>query len=148
MVVFLILQSITKSGHQATQFKTNLDALPNLCEDKNYKYIDEIISTNTKLTQTYFLSAYLVRTQQSSMQHVNLESDDPIIGLDVPSGTSPICIEMVENPPIFNQNLQEQVQPDYDQESKLKSQKWDKLITDKKSLITIIHNHVLTIIIL
>ena len=96
--------------------------LPGLYQDKNYKYIDDIISINTEPTKAYFLAAYLVRTQQSSMQHVNPGSVDQIIGLEVPSGTRPIDIEMVDNPPIFNLNLQEQVRPNYNQESKLKLQ--------------------------
>ena len=83
-----------------------------LCQDKNYKYINDIIRTNTEPTQAYFLSAYLIRTQQSSTHHVNPGSIDPIIGLDVPSGARPIDIEVVENPPLFNPNLKEQVQLD------------------------------------
>ena len=45
---------------------------------------------------------------------------------------------MVENTPIFNLNLQEQTRLNYNQESNAKSQKWDKLITDKKSVMKII----------
>ena len=45
---------------------------------------------------------------------------------------------MVEDPHIFNPNLQEQVRLDYNQELKLKLQEWGKLIANKKSLITII----------
>ena len=56
------------------------------------------------------------------MHHVNPESVDPIVGLDVPSGTRPIDTEMVENPPILNPNLQEQARLNYDQESKLRLQ--------------------------
>ena len=47
---------------------------------------------------------------------------------------------MVENPPIFNYHLQEQVHPYYNQESKLKLQEWHKRIADKKPLITVILN--------
>ena len=121
-----------------TQLKKVLNALPGLCQDKNYKYINDIISTNTKLTKVYFLFVYLVRTQRSSTHHENLRFINPIIGLEVLSGTSPIDIEMIENPLIFNLNLQEQVPPDYDQESKLKLQELDKLIANKNSLMTII----------
>ena len=85
-----------------------LDALLNLCQDKQYEYISDIISTNTKPTQASFFSTHPVRTQPSSTHHVNPGSINPIIGLDVPSGTSPIDTEIVENLPIFNPNLQEQ----------------------------------------
>ena len=132
--------TVTTSRYWLTQLKKILDAIPSLCWDKNYKYTNDIISTNTKPTQSYFLSAYPVRTQQLSTHHVNLRSVDPIIGLDTPSGFRLIDIEMVENPPIFNPNLQEQVQLDFGQEAKMQLQEWDKLIADKKSLMTIILN--------
>ena len=137
-MVYLHKLTIAKSGHQSTQCKKIPDALPGFCKDKNYKYIDGIISTNTELTEAYFLPAYPVKTQRSSMHHLNLEFVDPIVGLDVLSSASPTCAEMVEKSPIFNSNLQEQVLSDYDQQSKLKLQEWDKLIANKKSLITII----------
>ena len=71
---------------------------------------------------------------------MKLGSINPIIGLDVPSSTSPINTEMVEIPPIFNPNLQEKACLKYDQESKMKFKKWNKLIVDKKFVITIIFN--------
>ena len=48
---------------------------------------------------------------------MNPGSVNPIIGLDISSGARPIDTEVVENPPIFNPNLQEQVKLNYDQES-------------------------------
>ena len=47
---------------------------------------------------------------------------------------------MVEDPPIFNPNLQEQSWINYDQELKVKLQKWNKFITNKQSVMTIIFN--------
>ena len=61
--------TITKSRHQSTQLKKILDALLSLCQDKNYKHFHDIISANTKSTQAYFLLAYPVRPQQSSIHH-------------------------------------------------------------------------------
>ena len=126
----LLKLTITKSGHQATQYKKIIDTLPSFCQDKNYKYIDDIICTNTKLTNAYFLPAYLLTTQQSSTYHLNLGSVGLIVKLDVPSGARPTCTERVEKSPIFGPNLQEQVILDYNQESKLKLQEWNKLIAD------------------
>ena len=100
-------------------------------------FIDNIISTNTKLIEAYFLLVYPVRSQWLFTHHVNLGSFDPIIRLTIPSSASPICTEMVQKSLIFNSNLQEQVLLDYNQVLKLK-QEWDKLIADKKSLMTII----------
>ena len=58
---FLSKLTVTKNGHQATQCKKIIDALLDFCKDKNYKYIDDIVSTNNKITKAYFLPAYLVK---------------------------------------------------------------------------------------
>ena len=100
--------SITKSGPGLNQLKKILDTLPNICQDKHYDYINDIVCTNTKPTQDYFLLNHPIKTQQSSMHYVKPESTNPIIRMDVPSDNSPIDTEMVENPPIFKGNLQEQ----------------------------------------
>ena len=71
---------------------------------------------------------------------MKLGSINPIIRPDVPSDTSPIDTEMIESLPIFNPNLQEQSQLNYNQESKMKIQKWNRLIADKKSAMIIILN--------
>ena len=81
---------ITKERPQSNQLKKILSALPDLCQEKYYKYISGIISTNTEPTQAYFLLAYLIRTQWSSTHHMNQGFVNPIIGIDVPSGSSPI----------------------------------------------------------
>mmetsp|Transcript_3771 Transcript_3771/g.4076 ORF Transcript_3771/g.4076 Transcript_3771/m.4076 type:complete len:179 (+) Transcript_3771:294-830(+) len=47
---------------------------------------------------------------------------------------------MVKNTPSFNSNLQERYRLYYDQESNMKSQKWDKLIANKKSVMKILPN--------
>ena len=112
---YLSKLTITKSGHRATQFKKIIGALPIFCADKNYRYIDDIICTNTKLTKANFVPSYLVITQWLSMYHVNLGSVNPIVGLNIPSGARPTCTEMIEKSPIFYPNFQEQVLSDYDQ---------------------------------
>ena len=40
--------TITEGGQQATQYKKILDALPVFCADKGFKFIDDVIRTNTK----------------------------------------------------------------------------------------------------
>ena len=52
--------TITIRGPRSNQLKKILDVLPDFCQDKHYKYINDIISTNTKPTQAYFLLAYPV----------------------------------------------------------------------------------------
>ena len=54
---------ITDSGHRAIQFKNIIAALPVFCADKNYRYINDIICTGTKLREGSFLPAYPDPTQ-------------------------------------------------------------------------------------
>ena len=97
-----------------------------------------IISFNTKPSQEYFLSNHLIKRRHTSKHYVKLGFVDPIIGLDVLSGDSPIEPEMVENTPIFNSNPQDQQRLDCDHESNVKSQEWNELIVNKKSVMEII----------
>ena len=92
-----------------------------LCQDKHYDYIPDIISTNTKPTQEYFLSNHPIKRRRSSKHHVKLGFVEPMIGLDVPSSNSPIDSKMVENTPISNPYLQEQHRLNYNQELTTKS---------------------------
>ena len=80
----------------------------------------------------------MIKRRHTSKQYVKLGLVNPIIGLDDPSDNSPIEPEMVENTPIFNSNPQDQQRLDYNHESNVKSQEWDKLITNKKSDMKII----------
>ena len=99
--------SITKSGPQLIQLNKFLEEISTIYQDKHHDYIPDIISSNTKLTQAYFLSNHPIKRWHSSKHHIKLGLVDPIIGLDVSSGNSPIDPEMVENTPIFNLNPQE-----------------------------------------
>ena len=65
---------------------------------------------------------------------------DPIIGLDVLSGNSPINSERVENTPISSTNPQVPHHPDRNEGSFSRSHEWDKLIADKKSVMELILN--------
>ena len=40
--------TITEGGQQATQYKKIIDALPVFCADKGYKFIDDVIQTNSE----------------------------------------------------------------------------------------------------
>ena len=62
----------------------------------------------------------------------------PIIGLDVPSGNSPINSKMVEITPISNTNPQVLHHSDRNKELFSRSYEWDKLIADKKSIMELI----------
>ena len=62
--------TITKGGQRATQYKKIIDALPIFCTDKGYKFIGDIIWTNTKVLQAAFLPTYQDLALWSSTYHV------------------------------------------------------------------------------
>ena len=49
---------ITKTKHQATQYKKIVDTLSVLCADKNYKCIDDLLCTWTDLNEADFTPPY------------------------------------------------------------------------------------------
>ena len=130
--------SITKDRPRSIQLKKILKAISAICQDEHYDYILDIISTDTKPTQEYFLSNHLIKRKPSFKHHVKVGFVDPIIGLDVPSGNSLIDSEIVENTTNFNSSPQEQYHFDYDHELNATSQVWDELIANKKSVENII----------
>ena len=64
--------TITKGGQQATQYKKIVDALPVFCADKGYRFINDVICTNTELEEVDFLPTYPDPAQWSSIYHVHL----------------------------------------------------------------------------
>ena len=94
--------SITKGRAQSTQLNKVLKAIFAIYQDEHYDYIPDIISSNTKPTQEYFLSDHSIKRQHTSEYYVKLGFVNPIIRLYVSSGNSPIEPEMIENTPIFN----------------------------------------------
>ena len=71
------------------------------------------------------------------MYHVYIDTVDPVAAVDA-TGARPTISTMVEKTHNFDANLQKQLLSEYNQNSKIKTQKWAKLIADKKSLMTII----------
>ena len=69
--------------------------------------------------------------------HAQIKTIDSTVTVGV-DGAPPFITQIVETTHVFNSNLQKQLLSEYDQKSKIKSQEWAKLISDKKSLITII----------
>ena len=62
--------TITESTHQATQYKTVIDALSVFCVDKGYRSLDNTVCTNTEVIEAAFLPPYPNVTQWSSTYHV------------------------------------------------------------------------------
>ena len=69
--------TITNRGQQATQYKKIIDALPVFCADKGYKFINDVIWTNTELIQAAFLPTYPDPALWSSTYHVQLNIVNP-----------------------------------------------------------------------
>ena len=130
--------TIVKSGARSTQLNKVLEVISAIYQDKDYGYILDIINSNIEPTQDYFLSDHLIKQQHTSKHYVEEGIADPIIGLDAPSCNSPIDPETVENTPIFNLDFQDQQRINYNHESIVKSQEWDKHIANKKTVTKII----------
>ena len=129
--------TITESSNRAIQLKKIVDTLSVYCADKGYRYIDDIICANTELLEAAFLPVYLDAALWSNTYHGQIKTLNSTVAPDA-YGVCPSIIKMEEKTHIFNSNLQKQLLADSDQKSKIKSQEWAKLISDKKSLITII----------
>ena len=129
--------TITKSGYRATQYKKFIDSLPGFCTDKNCKH-RWYYSYKHQADRSYFLtgiSGYNTMVIHLSCQYRTRWSDCRDRRT---IGARPTCTEMVEKSFVFYPNLQEQLLSDHNQQSKLKLQEQAKLITNKKSLMTII----------
>ena len=130
--------TITDGGQRATQYKKILDTLPVFCADKGYKYIDDIIRTDTEKTISDFTPTYPLASQWSSTYHVEVNTVDPNGQLNT-NGTRVIIKALQKRTNIHNPNLQKQLLSEHDMKSKLELQEWYKLTTDKKALMTIIY---------
>ena len=74
--------TITEGGQRATQYKQIIDALPVFCVDKGYKFIDDVIWTNTKLLEAAFLPTYPNATLWLSTYHVEVDVVDATVAAD------------------------------------------------------------------
>ena len=110
---FIFHLTIIKSGARFNQLNKVLKAISTIYQDKDYDYIPDIISSNTKPIQDYFLSDHLINWPHTFKHYVKQIIVDPIIRLDVPSGNIPTNPEMVENTPIYNSNPQDQQHINY-----------------------------------
>ena len=97
--------TITEGGQQATQYKKIIDVLPVFCADKGYKFIDDVIQTNTKLLEAAFLPTYPEATQWSSTYHVQIDVVNTTVATDPLTGLCPLITEMQRKSHVFNPNL-------------------------------------------
>ena len=88
--------TITKGGQQATQYKEIIEALPVFCADKGYKFIDDIIWTNTKRLQASFLPLYPDAGRWSNTYHVEVVTVDANAQPDVNTGLCPRIVKVQE----------------------------------------------------
>ena len=104
--------TITESTHGDFQYKKGIDALPVFFADKRYRFLDNIICTNTELVKATFLMVYPIATQWLNTYHVQINTVGPHV-LAVNSAY-PVMLQMVEKTHIFDVNLQKQLLSDYD----------------------------------
>ena len=86
--------TITEGGQRATQDKKILDALPVFYADKGYKFIDDIIWTNTELLEAIFLPTYPNATLWSSTCYVQVVVVDATVAVDPQTLCRPLITEM------------------------------------------------------
>ena len=117
--------TISEGGQQTTQYKKIIDALPVLCADKGFRYIDEIICTNKEEVESTFLPAYPDANQWSTTHEVYVKVVDK--SQAVVNGLHPLKAIMANKTIITDPNLQKKLLSTYNQKSKLKAQEWSKL---------------------
>ena len=66
--------TITECTHQATQYKKIINALPVLCVDKEFRFVDNGICTNTVLVKTAFLPLYPNKALWSNVTNVQMDT--------------------------------------------------------------------------
>ena len=133
--------TITKGGQRATQYKKIVDALPVFCADKGYKFINNVIRTNTKQVRSAFMPTYPLASRWSNTYHVQVETVDPTA---IPDAITLLCAPIItvqKRTNVFNPNLQQELLMEHDMKCKLKLQEWSKLLANKRSLMTIIYGH-------
>ena len=60
--------TITEGGQRATQYKKIIDTLPVFCADKGYKFIDNVIRTNTEQVRSAFMPT--IQTHHNGQIHI------------------------------------------------------------------------------
>ena len=130
--------TITEGGQRATQYKKIIDALPVFCADKGYKFIDNVIRTNTEKVKADFTPTYPLASLWLNTYHVEVKTVDPNGALDS-NGNNITILETQLRTNVFKSNLQKELLSDDDMKCKLKIQEWYKLLADMRSLMTIIY---------
>ena len=82
-----------------------MDALPVLCSDKNYRYIDNIVFTQIDLRKAAFLPAYTDLALWSDTYNMEINTVNPTTPPDTQTGEHFVIISMVERIHVFNTNL-------------------------------------------
>ena len=96
--------TITKGEQRAIQYKKIIYALPVFCADKECRFIDNVICTNTELLEAVFLPTYPDSTLWSSTYHVQINVVNPTAAPDL-QGTCVLRTEMQQKSHVFDPNL-------------------------------------------
>ena len=130
---------ITKTGHRPSQFKKICDVLPVFCADKNYRDLNEVLCTGRDKVKDDFIPAYPNANLWSTTHHVQIVTVNLTAQIYANTNIRPVTYRVKQQTIVTNTNLQKQLLSDYERNSKNKSQEYNKLLADKKSLITILY---------
>ena len=86
--------TITKTGHQATQYKKIMNNLPILCADKNFRYINDVLYRWTDLPEATFLLPYPDSTRWSNTYNIQIKIANPNEISDQVTGECPAIIRL------------------------------------------------------
>ena len=111
---------ITEGGQQTMQYKKIIHDLPVLCTDKGFRYVGEIIRTETELVKATFIPTYPDATQWSTDHEVYVEVVNKN-GAPV-NGVFPDMSLLTKKTIITDSNKQKRLLSKYDQQFKLKSE--------------------------
>ena len=105
--------TITECSHRATQFKKIHNALPVLCVDKGFKFVDDVICTNKELVKLDYLPTYPNTSLWSSIIYIQINTVELFVATDAQTGARPIIKVMAEKTRVFDSNMQKRLLSQY-----------------------------------
>ena len=85
------------------------------------------------------MPAYSEAARWSTTYHVQITSVNPETPADPQTNKRPVTYQVLEQTVVTNVNLQKELLSEYKHNFKNKSQKYNKFLADKKSLISILY---------
>ena len=99
--------------------------------------MDDIIRTENDLVEKNFMPPYPNANQWSTTHHMEMRTFNPTY-LAAADDSSPLTFDTMEQTHVLDTNFQKELLSEFEQDSKIKFQKYSKFLADKKALITLI----------